>query len=302
MAHRRQLLAVGLTPKMIRTRVAKGVLTRIHPNVYATAAAPLSWIARLLAAQLWLGDDATVSHRSAAALHGLDGFETDLVELTVPINHTTQSRRGARVHHSSNIGGADRRRMDLHRVTIIERTLTDLSAVIRPRKVEEALENALFQGLTTHRRLAGYVADMPRPGTPNIRVLDKLLSDRDPDDAPAESIFETRFYRRIKDSPIAPPEWQYSVFDSTGYVGRLDAAYPELRIGLEAHSLRHHSARERMKEDARRHNRFTALGWRVHYVTYEDLMARPEEVITAIRALINTSRTTPNASLQKSAP
>ena len=172
------------------------------------------------------------------------------------------------------------------RVTTVERTLADLPAVVSPRRLEAALDNALFKGLTTLPRLARFVDSVRRPGMRRISVLATMITERDPAQAPAESFFETDFYRFLRRSPLGGEEFQYSVFDHKGFIGRLDVAYPAHKVGLECHSLRWHSARERVKRDAERHNRLTAAGWRVLYETYETLRERPGEIHDRLSALL----------------
>jgi predicted transcriptional regulator of viral defense system len=68
---RRQLASVGVTLRMLDRRVASGHLVRVHRGVYAGGHRQLRregwWMAAVLAA----GSDAALSHRDAAALHGI---------------------------------------------------------------------------------------------------------------------------------------------------------------------------------------------------------------------------------------
>jgi hypothetical protein len=61
------------------------------------ASFPETWRGRLLAALLWAGPEAFVSHRSAAALYGLDGFPEGSIEITAPYADPV---RGVKVHRS----------------------------------------------------------------------------------------------------------------------------------------------------------------------------------------------------------
>ncbi|MDQ3985042.1 MAG: hypothetical protein M3280_00870 [Actinomycetota bacterium] len=283
---RHQLIDVGMTEKMIRTRVRNGILSRLYQGVYFINGVPLTWEARLLATQFALGERAAVSHRAAAALFDLDGFSKGVIELTTG-NGASLDRNGVIIHRSTLLSSSEIRGAGNYRMTKIERTLGDLGAVVSRDRVEKALESALYLGLTTLPRLADWFARSRRRGLRGVATLASLLEERDPSQAPAESFFETDFYRLLKDSRFWAAEFQFAVFDALGFIGRLDVAYPDKKVGVEAHSLRWHSPRERVKRDAERHNRLTAAGWRVLYETYETLNRRPHEILDRLGSLLD---------------
>src|SRR5262245_16581487 len=74
----------GLTRGQIRYRIDTGRYERIGANVLRIAGSPPSWEQSLMAGLLDLGPQALVSHRSAAALMGFDGFRPGPVEFTMP--------------------------------------------------------------------------------------------------------------------------------------------------------------------------------------------------------------------------
>src|SRR3954451_13082680 len=77
--------AVGLTPDDIEYRCATGRLVRIRRGVFALPGSAPSWQQHVLAACLASGLSAVASHRTAAYLHGLRGFEQpDAIEITEP--------------------------------------------------------------------------------------------------------------------------------------------------------------------------------------------------------------------------
>lgn len=282
---RSQLLGLGMTSRMIRVRIATGTILPLYPSVYALSGVPLSWRGRLMAAQLWLGDNSLVSHRAAACLWELDGFEEAKLEMTVTGTRRV-SANGVLVHYSRHLPASDIRVRTPFRVTAIERTLVDLASVAAIERVEEALESALFRRLTTLERVMGRTNELRKPGRKGTLALARLLDERDPAQAPAESIFETRFYRFLLRSQLPPHVRQHPVFDNAGFVGRLDIAYPDAKVGVEAQGLRWHSSRERVKCDAERHNRLTACGWQMLYETYDALNQRPQQVIDRLAGLL----------------
>src|SRR5687768_8931645 len=78
---RRQALEAGMTRDMVARRVRKGAWLVALPGVYRVAGAPKTWLAQIMAAVLWGGRDAIVTHRSAARLLGLEGFASDHIEI-----------------------------------------------------------------------------------------------------------------------------------------------------------------------------------------------------------------------------
>src|SRR5690349_20782436 len=65
---RRQLLALGYSPKGIRHRVSSGRLHVIHRGVYSVGRRSVSPYGRWMAAVLACGPKAVLSHSSAAAI------------------------------------------------------------------------------------------------------------------------------------------------------------------------------------------------------------------------------------------
>ncbi|MGH2748187.1 MAG: hypothetical protein ACRDKB_09720 [Actinomycetota bacterium] len=276
--------AVGLTDRMIDSRIKRGLLNPIHPGVFLLAGVPLSWEGSLVAAQMWLGEHAVVSHRSAARLWDVDGFKGHHIELTLA-SGMRMSDRGVIIHRSTQLPKSDVRTRNSLPVTTPERTLVDLGGVVSEGRLEEALDSALLKGLTTFERVVRRTRNLPR-GTRGLGNLKRLLADRDPDQAPRESIFETRFYRMLCRSRLPNPVPQYRVYDADGLVGRIDLAYPRRMVGVEAYSLRWHGPRLRAKRDWARHNRLSILGWRMLYETYEDLNENPGDILARLEALL----------------
>src|SRR5215213_2508555 len=66
-----QLGALGLRPNTVRARAAAGRLVRQYRGVYALGPGRLTKRGQWLAAVMACGEGALLSHRSAAALHGL---------------------------------------------------------------------------------------------------------------------------------------------------------------------------------------------------------------------------------------
>ncbi len=86
------------------------------PGVYRLTSVPISARQAAMAALLWAGDDAVVSHVTAGALWALDGLQAERVDLWVP------SRRAPRSPlvevHRGTVDAIDRRRVESIWVTV----------------------------------------------------------------------------------------------------------------------------------------------------------------------------------------
>src|SRR6478736_8664731 len=78
-AHRLQLLALGIPSSTIDDWVRQGRLLAPAPEVFTVAGAPPTWRQRVAVGALSCRGWA--SHRTAAALHDLDGFPPTMVEI-----------------------------------------------------------------------------------------------------------------------------------------------------------------------------------------------------------------------------
>src|SRR4051812_38808975 len=88
---REQLLALGLGRDAIEHRLAARRLRRLHRGVYTTSHAELSADAWAMAAVLFAGSGAVLSHRSAAYCWRMTRVAPTRAEVTVP-----RERRQAR--------------------------------------------------------------------------------------------------------------------------------------------------------------------------------------------------------------
>ena len=88
-----ELVELGLTPRAVQARAATARLYRHYRGVYSLVPpALLTRQGRWLAAVLACGPGAVLSHRSAAALHGLRPYGGVKIDVTVPTRLAAQAR------------------------------------------------------------------------------------------------------------------------------------------------------------------------------------------------------------------
>ena len=261
-------------------------LLRMGDGVYLIGGAPIDTKVEIAAA--CLATNGVASHRSAAHLEGLIDVPPSRPEVVVAA--TKGTRQGPIVHRSSDLLRKDVIRISGIRTTNATRTLIDLGAVVAPATLENALERALHQRLTTFDRLVRRFFEVARPGRTGVGPMRTLLVDRDPTLAPAESDLETLLLRILRDHGVPAPIRQYVVVVD-GEEFRLDLAYPDLKLFLEGDGFGVHTTRRAFERDRDRQNLLVLDEWRPLRFTWRQLCRRPERAAgQVIRARAQRSR------------
>jgi very-short-patch-repair endonuclease len=279
---RSQTRESGIPAKAVHDRIRVGRWERVLPGVYRVAGAPVSWHQSLMAAVLW-APGAAVSHRAAAALWELEGFSAGPVELSTAGDRKTPAD-WITLHRTSRLDHADITVVGVLPVTTPTRTIADLCGVLGRTDVEPALEDALRRGLTSLPRLRWVAERLGGRGRTGARLLAELLRERLRGWTAPASQLESRVRRLLRDAGMPDPECQWEIREHGTLLARVDFAYPEAKLAIEADGYRHHSGRIAWQADRIRRNALTSRGWRVLHVTWQDLEARPTEVVTEIRA------------------
>ena len=92
LASRGQLVELGVTPDMIKSRLSAGHLELVHRGVYRVGGAPTSPVQSDLAACLAIGGLVAVSHRGAARPWGVDLPDPPPVEVSVATTRWSAAR------------------------------------------------------------------------------------------------------------------------------------------------------------------------------------------------------------------
>lgn len=281
-----QLLDAGVSGRTVGRRAADGSLPRVAPGVYRAPGAPRTWHQQVLTACLTEGELAVASHRTAAALWGLDGFRPGIVEVTTPL-WLRRRRPGVRVHESTDLEACDHSERLAIPVTTIERTLIDLGAVVHRHKVEQAFDDALQRHLTTPEAVRDRFVHLARRGRRGVGVLRPLLEKRLGRSEPPSGEFERRVARLLVRAGVRAPRFEHVVITANGvFVARVDLAYPDLRIAIECDGHQWHSGRQCRQADLDRQNRLVLAGWTILRFTWEDLVERPDLIIERVRAAL----------------
>jgi very-short-patch-repair endonuclease len=87
----------------------------------------------------------------------------------------------------------------------------------------------------------------------------------------------------VRSAGLPEPVRQLDSGDAAGCIGRVDFAYPRLRLVIELDGRRHHSSKLDFESDRARDNRLVAAGWRVIRFTWHQVSAEPDGVLDVLR-------------------
>ena len=278
---RRQAADRGLTKTVIARLIRDGVLAEPVPGVLLVRAAPNTWRQRLYVATVASRGAGVAGFRSAAAMHGMDGYEPGPIELLVPTSRHIELPE--LVMHRGAWTRSDVLAVDSIRCTSIARTLCDVASVDSRDRVRLAFEWAWRNGvsLTWLRQTAERLASPRRRGPATILAL---VAEAERRRKPTESALEVGVERVIGSLPGIVRQFVVEREDGTA-IGRVDFAIPALRIAIEAHSREHHWGPAASEHDAVREAEMQSVGWIVRFVT-DHQRRHPEELRRTLWGLV----------------
>ncbi|MBK9180540.1 MAG: hypothetical protein IPM45_13455 [Acidimicrobiales bacterium] len=284
---RRELLAIGVTPRQIDGRTAAGVLVAVLRGVYRAAAWPPSPEQAAAALSLAVGPHGALSHRSAAWLWGLATGPPPRPELTVA-GGRRPGRPGVLVHRTRELPPVDVvGRPDGITLTSPGRTLFDLAGVVPFADLVDTWEQAVVQHLVDQRRLRAVLDRLGARGRPGTAAVRRLLAASPLVGGPApDSRLELRFERLLVDAGLPRPVRQYPLRVG-GRTIRLDLAYPQARLDLEVDGRRFHVG-EAFQRDRERDRLVAAAAWLPVRFTALDIDEQPARAVATVTALLAT--------------
>jgi hypothetical protein len=277
---RRQCGRLGFDWSRLRTPIRHGWLEELIPGVLRVAGSPSSWAQQLMSATLvTLG---VASHRSAARLHGLDGF-VERIEVDVTIDHGVQrALDGVTIHRAVEGEQNDIITVGGIRATGVARTLCDLGAVVDDDAVERALDDAIRGGFS-ERWIRETLERAHRPGPSGTHSLRRVLALPDRSGSVPGSWRERVTERMLVHPELQPIKRQCEIWDAAGdLIARCDLGIPVLRLGIEYHSDQWHFGPRRGRSDRRRDLRASAVGWELIYLDAADHETPDDAVATVV--------------------
>lgn len=279
---RPQVIDLGIDARGWERLYRSPAWERTTPRVLRRRGAPPTDEQRALAACLDLGDDAYLSHTSAAALWGLPGCTLHPLEVMVLRSRRTSSGL-ARVHLPRLVPDPFAAR--LHGIPVVRPALMllQMSGRMHPDQLRRRLDwlwsRRLLSGPSLRRELEP-VMHRGRPGTAALRALLDGLPD---DYVPPASGLESRFQQIVADHDLPSMRRQVDLGDDEQWCGRVDFRADALPLVVEVQSDVFHQALSSREDDARRRARLDRAGFTVVEVDEAQIWHRPAEAAHLVR-------------------
>jgi very-short-patch-repair endonuclease len=270
---RDQLIAAGISCKVIANRVDARSLRMMHRGVYAVGGVQ-SEEAPEAAAVLACGEGSVLSHTSAAFLwRVVTRRDRGPMQVTVPAVRCPR-RPGIRVHRTTELQPDEVMKLRRIPITTPARTLLDLAVQLSARELEQAVAQAERRNLVTRSKLLALLARYPRrPGTARLRPLL---------DGPGRPVFtrseaEERFLALVRRAELPVPEVNVSLH---GY--EIDFLWRDDALAVEIDGFAFHRDRAAFEADRRRDADLVARGIQVMRITWRGIAEEPEAILVRL--------------------
>jgi very-short-patch-repair endonuclease len=252
---RDQAIRAGLSRHSITARVETGRWQRLHRGVFVTFSGPVPRVSQLWGAVLRGGEDAVLSHHTAAELWGLSDVPSASMHVTVPRQAGPLVIPDVVLHYSARLPGA-RHPARLPPQTKLEETVLDLAGVSASAEDAAAWPiKACQRRLTTPARIADALEERTRMRWRGD-VADAIAMHQ----AGVHSPFELRYFRDVE-RRHGLLRGDRQVLVTRGSARQyLDVRYTGYGVIVELDGVLAHSP-ENKNRDARRDNANTLNGY-----------------------------------------
>jgi very-short-patch-repair endonuclease len=234
-----------------------------------------------MAAVLFCGPGAVLSHRSAAALWGIRPSSSRAIEVTVPSK--TRSRSGVHRHYAA-LPADEVTEHDGIPVTTVPRTIFDLAATESAGVVESALRQSEY--LRRHDRLSLPHLLARYPGRRGSRAIRQCLARRRETPGRTRSWLEELFLPFLDRHRFPRPQLNAWI-EVGGRQFEVDCFWPDAMAIVELDGFGAHGTRTAFRDDRFRDRKLQVAGYGFIRLAPEQLEDEPEAIAADLRALLH---------------
>jgi very-short-patch-repair endonuclease len=261
---------------------------RVFRDVYADARIPNAGAYRqrcLAAAWYLVPKQAAIAGRSAAWLLGVTlTRHADPIEVVTPWDARFGPVDGLKIH-VSDLPEEDVQVVDGVRRTSPLRTCWDLAQWLPPVDAVAYVDVMIARRLVTVAQLTAYARQ--RAGRRGWRRLQRAVSLADP---AAESPQESRLRVRLVLAGLPKPVSQYVIEKDGEFVGRVDLAWPDLRVAIEYDGAWHGEPGQLDRDRARLNRLVTTDGWIILHATRRRVREDFDGLVAEARSALRSQR------------
>lgn len=270
-----------MSGRTIGRRIETGRWTRIYRGVYRLAGVPPTWLGNARGAALMA--EGFVSHRGAARIWAIDGYERARIELTVATDRRPELDGTVKIHRSTQMSLAGRTTRRGVPVAGLSRTVLDLAAVAGRLELNAAVDSVIRNRRLRWHDLMGVLVRHSRRGRDGCGKLRALLDERYGERRPPDSVFNRMVRNLLVDASVGRPVFEHEIRHRGNFVARVDLAFPADRLAIELDSRAYHDNELSFVADRRRANRIVNEGWTLLSFTWEDYADRPHVLVQTVR-------------------
>ncbi len=278
------LLDAGIGAGTIDDRLRQGRLVSLHRGVYSLGHSQLTDAGWRLAAADAYGPGAALSHISAATAWGILNGSLFPIHVSLAKRSGTATRARTKVHRLMRFDADEVTVRDAIPVTTVSRTILDLAASVRGRRLEQVVRRASRLQLFDLREQRVLLDRHPhRPGVPELGRLLASLRGRGTDDF--RSRMEIAFAQLCDDYDLPRP-----VVNGVILGERVDFYWPGTTLVVETDSFEFHAMPTTFANDRRRDQKLTLVGYTVIRLTWDQVTTDTRATAAIVSALLKKCR------------
>jgi hypothetical protein len=275
-----QLREIGLTERLIRTRVSHGGLNRLHRGVYAVGHRAITVEGRWMAAALAHGPRAVLSHRSAGQFWGLFPRRSIEPEVTGP---GSQKTKQGIVAHRATLMADEVVRVRGVPVTSVPRTMFDLAGMLKEREVERAWNEMEVREYRSPLSVPDLIERYP--GRKGTLLLARLADRKTLPVGITRNELEEAFLGLIDRFGLPRPRMNAHLAIRDRFY-EIDCLWEDRKIAIELDGGGAHGTKRAFQKDRERDRILTAERYTTARITWDQIQFTPSEVASDLHLIL----------------